>query len=132
METLSIDTSKQGLLASQPINKLFWRYTLPAVVGMMVNGLYTTIDGIFIGQVVGADALAAMNLIWPVFGIIIGIGLMCGVGAGALYSINRGEGKHEAARHIFGSSLSLMLFASPDYWLVSLLSGSLGSQLDGR
>ncbi|MGI9275577.1 MAG: MATE family efflux transporter [Endozoicomonas sp.] len=109
MDTL---TNDKGSLASQPVNKLFWRYSLPAVAGMLVNGLYSTIDGIFIGQAIGAEGLAAMNIIWPVFGLILGIGLMFGMGTAALYSIARGEQAEERARAILGNGVTLMVLGS--------------------
>lgn len=98
-------------LANQPVNRLFWRYTIPAVAGMLVNGLYSTIDGIFIGQVVGAQGLAAMNLCWPVFGIIIGIGMMIGMGSSAHSAIARGQGDLPRAKAILGNGILLMLLA---------------------
>lgn len=59
---MSGHTIQSSEMSSQPIGKLFWRYTLPAVMGMVVNGLYAVIDGIFIGRAVGAEGLAAINL----------------------------------------------------------------------
>ncbi len=100
--------SRQSTMASQPIRKLFWKYTLPAVLGMVINGLYTTVDGIFIGQAVGADGLAAINLAWPIFGIVFGFGLMAGTGTAALYSIERGANKPAAARQIMGNVFVLL------------------------
>lgn len=122
MELVSTQDHK-GSLAHQPVNRLFWRYTLPAVAGMLVNGLYSTIDGIFIGQVVGADGLAAMNLSWPLFGIIIGIGMMIGMGSSAHSAIAKGEGSYPKARQILGSGLLLMLLVGLAQTVVLLFSG---------
>ena len=99
-------------LSDQPVNKLFWRYTFPAVAGMLVNGLYSTIDGVFIGQVVGAEGLAAISLSWPIFGTVIGIGLMVGMGAASQSSIFRGEGNTEKAKEVVGDALILLLLSS--------------------
>ena len=88
---MSEQAIKTSEISNQPIHKLFWRYTLPAVMGMAVNGLYAVIDGIFIGRAVGAEGLAAINLAWPLFGAVFGVGLMIGVGASAQYSIARGR-----------------------------------------
>ncbi|MCV5333805.1 MATE family efflux transporter, partial [Escherichia coli] len=48
------------------IYKQFWKYTIPTVAAMLVNGLYQVVDGIFIGRYVGADGLAGINVAWPV------------------------------------------------------------------
>ncbi|MTI14230.1 MATE family efflux transporter [Sansalvadorimonas verongulae] len=105
---MSESTTKTSEISNQPISKLFWRYTLPAVMGMVVNGLYAVIDGIFIGRAVGAEGLAAINLAWPLFGVLIGIGLMIGIGASAQYSIARGAGKHGKAQNILGNAFVLL------------------------
>ncbi|MRI32033.1 multidrug efflux protein [Endozoicomonas sp. OPT23] len=112
MESPVSSPSETSKLSQTPIKKLFWHYTLPAIAGMLASGLYVVIDGIFIGQFVGTEALAAMNLAWPVFGVLIGVALMSGMGTGALYSIARGKGGHKKASLILGSSVLLMLFLS--------------------
>ncbi|MCL6271200.1 MATE family efflux transporter [Sansalvadorimonas sp. 2012CJ34-2] len=107
-EATGIQDNSQNMMANLPVGKLFWKYTLPAVMGMVVNGLYSVIDGIFIGQAVGAEGLAAINLSWPIFGVLFGFGLMAGTGASALYSINRGAGDTEKARKVMGNVFVLL------------------------
>ncbi len=99
-------------LSEHPVSRLFWRYTLPAIAAMLVNGLYSIIDGVFIGQVSGASGLAAINLAWPLFGLIAGIGMMAGMGAATLFSIARGEQTHKKARELIGSALVLIVIIS--------------------
>ena len=79
------DSSKQN------INRTFWRYAIPSVAAMLVNGFYQIVDGIFIGQYVGYEGLAGINMAWPIIYIFAGIGLMIGMGSGSLLSINRGQ-----------------------------------------
>ncbi|ACA84441.1 MATE family efflux transporter [Shewanella woodyi] len=76
---------------SSSISRTFWRYAIPSVAAMLVNGLYQIVDGIFIGQYVGYQGLAGINMAWPIIYIFAGIGLMIGMGSGSLLSINRGE-----------------------------------------
>ena len=82
-------------LASTPsgttLNRTFWRYAIPSVAAMLVNGLYQIVDGIFIGQYVGHEGLAGINMAWPIIYIFAGIGLMIGMGSGSLLSISRGR-----------------------------------------
>ncbi|PJE79504.1 Multidrug export protein MepA [invertebrate metagenome] len=96
-------------LSRLPVSKLFWRYTIPAVAAMLVNGLYSTIDGIFIGRAIGAEGLAAINLIWPLFGLIIGLGIMIGVGTAAHCSIAKGQENYRKARKMIGNGITLTL-----------------------
>jgi putative MATE family efflux protein len=116
----------------------FWRYTIPTVAAMLVNGLYQVVDGIFIGRYVGAEGLAAINLAWPIIGTILGIGMMIGVGTGALASIKQGEKNTLEAKQILVTGLLLLLATAPvvavSLWFLSddllLLQGGEGHVLD--
>ncbi|MCG9776579.1 MATE family efflux transporter, partial [Vibrio diabolicus] len=95
------------------IYRQFWKYTIPTVAAMLVNGLYQIVDGIFIGRYVGADGLAGINVAWPIIGSILGIGMMIGVGTGALTSIKQGENDHEGAKRILTTGLGLLAILMP-------------------
>ncbi|NMT56684.1 MATE family efflux transporter, partial [Vibrio parahaemolyticus] len=95
------------------IYRQFWKYTIPTVAAMLVNGLYQIVDGIFIGRYVGADGLAGINVAWPIIGSILGIGMMIGVGTGALTSIKQGENDHEGAKRILTTGLTLLAALMP-------------------
>ena len=56
-------------LETSPVGQLLWKYSVPAVVGMLVMSLYSVIDRIFIGQGVGADAIAGLAITFPVMNI---------------------------------------------------------------
>lgn len=68
-------------LATRPIGRLLWEYSLPAVVGMVVMSLYNVIDRIFIGRGVGADAIAGLAVTFPVMNVSAAIGVLIGAGA---------------------------------------------------
>ncbi|WP_047049779.1 MATE family efflux transporter [Vibrio mexicanus] len=95
------------------IYRQFWRYTIPTVAAMLVNGLYQVVDGIFIGRFVGAEGLAGINVAWPVIGTILGIGMLVGVGTGALASIKQGEGDQQSAKGILTTGLLLLIALAP-------------------
>ncbi len=95
------------------IYKQFWKYTIPTVAAMLVNGLYQVVDGIFIGRFVGADGLAGINFAWPVIGTILGIGMLVGVGTGALVSIKQGEKNTQGAKQILATGLVLLVALTP-------------------
>ncbi|MFW7525071.1 MATE family efflux transporter [Vibrio ostreicida] len=95
------------------IYKQFWNYVIPTIAAMLVSGFYQVVDGIFIGRYVGADGLAGINVAWPVIGTILGLGMLVGVGSGALISIRQGEGDHLGANHILTTGLILLVVLSP-------------------
>ncbi|MGR5339564.1 MATE family efflux transporter [Vibrio astriarenae] len=98
---------------SSLVTRQFWRYTIPTVAAMLVNGLYQVVDGIFIGRYVGADGLAGINVAWPLIGTILGLGMLVGVGTGALASIKQGENNTPQAKRILVTGLILLVLISP-------------------
>ena len=93
-------------------NKIFLKYTIPAVVGMLVATLYTFVDGIFVGNYVGPNAIAAIGIVWPFNAITMSLCVLIGTGGGALASINFGRGNRERAQSLFSQSITLAFLIS--------------------
>ncbi|MFG6388302.1 MAG: MATE family efflux transporter [Muribaculaceae bacterium] len=96
-------------LATRPVGRLLWTYSLPAVVGMLVMALYNVVDRIFIGQWVGADAIAGLTVTFPLMNLATAIGVLIGVGSCSRISIVLGAGDSDTASHILGNALSLTI-----------------------
>ena len=77
------------------------RFTLPSIVMMVVMSLYTVVDGTFVSRLIGTDAFSAVNIVYPLMSVMVGIGTMFGTGATAVVSRKFGEGKAEEARKNF-------------------------------
>ncbi|QUJ70160.1 MATE family efflux transporter (plasmid) [Photobacterium sp. GJ3] len=92
------------------IRRTFYRFTIPAVMAMLVNGLYQIVDGIFVGHYLGQDGLTAMNMAWPIISLLLGTGLMIGMGAGSLISTYRGRQETGQARASLGNALIVIAF----------------------
>ena len=84
------------------------RYTTPTVIMMVFISLYTIIDGLFISNYVGSNALSSTNIIFPVVNFILGIGVMLGSGGSAIVAMFLGANKEKEARQSF----SLLLLTS--------------------
>lgn len=104
-----------SLLATAPLGRLLWNYSLPAVVGMLVMALYNVVDRIFIGQVVGPEAIAGLALTFPVMNITTAIGVLVGVGSATRVSISLGRGDRDGATLIMGNALTLTLVNATIY-----------------
>lgn len=89
--------------SDKSIKRTFWRYAIPSIAAMLVNAFYQIIDGIFIGQYVGYEGLAGINMAWPIVYVFAGIGLMIGMGSGSLISIARGESHASSPNQVNGS-----------------------------
>lgn len=73
--------------AEGKIGKLFSKMFFPTLLGLIFNALITIIDGIFVGQGVGPDGIAAVNIIAPLFMVVTGAGLMFGIGSSVVAGI---------------------------------------------
>lgn len=93
------------MLANDPVGKLIWKLSLPAVVGMFVNGLYNLVDTIYIGHGVGSLGIAALSVSFPIQMIIGGTGAMLGIGTASLISRSLGARNYETAGRAFGNNL---------------------------
>lgn len=96
-------------LATRPVGRLLWKYSLPAVVGMLVMALYNVVDRIFIGQWVGPDAIAGLAITFPIINLATAIGVLVGVGSAARVSIVLGYGDKAMAEKILGNALTLTI-----------------------
>lgn len=99
-------------LESLPITRLLWKYFLPAFTGVIINSLYNIVDRIFIGQGVGALALAGLSTVFPIMLIMMGFGMLIGLGAGVRISINLGKRDLPRAEKVLGNAFILMLIVS--------------------
>lgn len=85
-------------LETLKISTLFGRLFIPTLLGMLSMSAVTVADGIFVGQGVGSDGIAAVNICIPMLMLFTGVGLMAGVGSSVVASIHLSKGKVKAAR----------------------------------
>ena len=99
----------QNVLGTESIGKLLLKYSVPAIIGMMVNALYNVVDRIFIGNMpgVGPMAITGLGVAMPVMSVITAFGTLVGVGSTTNISIKLGQGKRNEAERIIGNAISL-------------------------
>lgn len=103
--------SNQKYLAEESIGKLLLKYSIPAIIGMIVNALYNIVDRIFIGRIpdVGSLALTGVGITMPIMSILLAFGMLIGVGTTANISLNLGRGKKDIAENLIGNAFTLSL-----------------------
>jgi putative MATE family efflux protein len=107
-------------LAVESIPKLFRKYTLPAVIGFIIGGVQITIDGFFIGNVVGSQGLASITLVYPILIFIVSSALLIGTGSAALVAIELGKGNDKQAHRIASDIFPMILALGTVFALVGL------------
>ncbi|MEG2984600.1 MAG: MATE family efflux transporter [Peptostreptococcaceae bacterium] len=101
----------EQILGNESIPRLLLKYSVPAIIGMMVNALYNVVDRIFIGNIPGAGPLAitGVGICLPIMTIILAFSMLIGIGATTNISIKLGQGKREEAEKIIGNSITLSI-----------------------
>lgn len=99
-------------LGEESINKLLVKFSVPAIIGMLVNSLYNIVDRIFVGNGVGSLGLSAITVEFPLTLVVMSVALLIGVGSGTLISIRLGEKKESEAGEILGNAFFLLVILS--------------------
>jgi len=108
----NLQHKKEYDLRTDPVPKLFLHYSLLSIAGLSAMSINIMLDGIFIGRFVGSMGLAAINLVLPVFPILLAIGMCFGYGAAALAGISFGRGDNKEANEIFNQAFWGVLIVS--------------------
>ncbi len=87
-------------------------FVIPSIASQLLSGIYTLVDGFFIGMCVGESGLASVGLAFPFTVFVTAVGSGIGVGGGALISMSLGRKRGKLAERIFGSMIFLMICAS--------------------
>lgn len=108
-------------LGQEKLGKLFLKYSIPSIIGMLFFSVYIVIDGIFVGQVVGANGLAAINIAMPFFSIAMAISIMVSSGANTIVAIELGQGHAEQARKTFSLAFYTLMTLSISVCIIALI-----------
>lgn len=77
------------------------KFSLPSIVSMLCMSCYEMVDAVFVANLVDADALAAINIVYPPINVLIGISIMLATGGSAVIAKKLGEQKQQEAKENF-------------------------------
>lgn len=99
-------------LGKESINKLLLKYSIPAIIGMIVVSLYNAVDRIFIGHIenVGALALSGVGVTLPIITILLSFELLIGIGVSTNISASLGKGNKKEAEKYLGQLIIIAAF----------------------
>ncbi len=107
-------------LKNENVLKLLITFSIPAIVGMLVNALYNVVDRIYIGRL-GPLAMTGIGLSMPFMTLLMAFGMLVGIGAGARISIRLGQNNKKEAEHILGNAFILLLIIMSIVTIVGLM-----------
>lgn len=110
-------------MGSKKILPLLVEFSIPAIIGMLVNAIYNVVDRIFIGNApgLGAIGIAGITISYPVTLVLMAISLMVGVGGATRFSIALGQKKHKEAAIYQGNAIVLTVI----FGLIFMVFGNL-------
>ncbi len=122
-------------LGSQPIGKLLVKQAVPASIGILVMSLNILVDTIFVGNWIGPNAIAAINVVLPVSFFIAALGMAIGIGGSSIISRALGANNREKALATFGNQITLTLlltvsFVIPGLYFVDSIIPAFGGKGD--
>ena len=94
-------------LGTQPVGQLLIKYAVPAVISMLAASAYNIVDRAFLGQNVGALAIAGLAITFPIMNLGAAFGAMIGAGGSTVLSIKLGQRDNETAERVVGNIISL-------------------------
>ncbi|WP_138432430.1 MATE family efflux transporter [Winogradskyella algicola] len=120
-------------LGSQPIGKLLVKQAVPASIGILVMSLNILVDTIFVGNWIGPNAIAAINVVLPVSFFIAALGMAIGIGGSSIISRALGANNREKALTTFGNQITLTLlftisFVIPGLYFVDSIIPAFGGK----
>ena len=120
-------TRDNNVLKTDRIGPLLVKLTLPAFLGMFVQGLYNVISTIFIGHTIGSLGIAGLSIVFPLQMLVYGFGMMVGIGGASLISRQLGAGNEAGAEKTLGNAISIsfilyvfvaiLILPFMDFWL---------------
>jgi putative MATE family efflux protein len=122
-------------LETKDIKKLLWMYAMPSVVSQIIASVYNICDRVFLGQCVGALAIAGLAITMPIMNIIHAFGSLVGAGSSARMSIVLGKKDVNWAEKILGNSMILtfilgFIFVTGSYVFMDKILTMFGASAD--
>lgn len=99
-------------LGQEKVLPLLISFSIPAIVGMLVQALYNVVDRIFVGHGVGPLGIAGLAVVFPVMLVQMAFAMLIGLGATSLISIRLGEGRKGDAERIMANALGMLVLIS--------------------
>ncbi|MDR0670153.1 MAG: MATE family efflux transporter [Treponema sp.] len=106
-------------LGTMPVGRLLLRFSVPAIIGMLVNALYNVVDRIFVGRGVNEIALGGLSLVLPLMTIQMAIAMLFGIGSANMISMRLGQNRRGEAENALNHCFFLLLLMG----IVSTMAG---------
>jgi putative MATE family efflux protein len=119
-----LSTPHDNIYLAGPLPALFARTATPIIVVMGVNGLFTVVDAYFLGVYVGADALTAVTLMFPLYMLLVALSTLVSNGFASVFARLVGGGDRDRAHIVFAQAVQLALVVCAVLIALFLMAGN--------
>ncbi len=112
--------------APKPLSTTFLRFLAPLMLSNALQSLFGTVSNVYLGQMIGVDALAAVSVFFPVMFFLFAFVMGLSTGATVLIGQAFGAGEHDKIRCVAGTTLAIGLLLSIS---IALIGGLFSRQL---
>ena len=105
----NVSNNAANRLGTESVGKLLFKFSIPAITGMVVNALYNFVDRIFVGQAVSEIALGGIALVMPLMTIGMAFAMLFGIGAANMISMRLGQGRKQEAENALDHCFFLLI-----------------------
>ena len=103
------------------VRKLYKKFLFASMGSALVMSIYSFVDTIAIGQSEGTVGAAAFAVITPLYGILVFLSILCGIGGSVLMSNAKGEGNEEKGNACFTVSVLVIVALTAAFWPLFML-----------
>ena len=96
-------------MGSDPVGRLLARFAVPVVAGLLVSRFYILVDGMFVGQALGSEGVAATAIAMPFVTLLNALVMLIGDGGTAVVALRLGAGERQGAASVLGNALVMLL-----------------------
>ena len=107
--TISNIKENNKMFAEEKIGKLLLKFSVPAIISLMVAEMYNMVDSIFVGQAIGANAIGALTIAFPIQRLFLSISMLIAIGASTSIARSCGGKDFESLKSIIPNAIILML-----------------------
>jgi len=107
--TMSNVVDNNKMFGEEKIGKLLLKFSVPAIISLMVAEMYNMVDSMFLGQAIGANAIGALTIAFPIQRLFFAISMLIAIGASTSVSRSCGDKDFENLKTIIPNAIVLML-----------------------
>jgi len=107
--TMTSVTESNKMFGEEKISKLLLKFAVPAIISLLVAEMYNMVDSMFLGQSIGANAIGALTIAFPIQRLFFAISMLIAIGASTSVSRSCGDKDYKNLKIIIPNAIILML-----------------------